>query len=198
MIFNKIPMDLQMFADEGAGDAGDNPEVDGVESESDKANNPEEKTTQEIIDDAVEERLARADKKHEAELAKVKEKAKADAERYADMTEKEKESAEMTDRIAELEAREKELNNRELLNNIQADLTERKLPTAFADALLVIQDNEKIKESIEEIKEIWDAEITEAKKESVRQPTPNDSSRSYAGEDKAGSKSEFFDSGRKI
>lgn len=198
-----LKMNLQYFASEddpnGETDPVDN--QDDPNGDDDGGNESSEFTQEELqeqIDDAVEARLARERKKHEKELEKVREKARADAENYAKMTEKEKEEAKLQERLDAIEERERELNNRELLTNIKSDLQDKSLPVAFADSLLLLQDNDKIKETIEEIKETWDEEIAEAKKENVRQETPKDSTRSYKSKNKGKSKSEFFDEGRKI
>lgn len=200
---DKLKMNLQMFGEQGGSDDADiNDNPDNI----DNGNNPDptdklpktEDELQEIINKSVESRLAREKAKADAEIKRIKEKAKADAKKYADMTESEKEQAEIEDRIKELEAREKELNDRELLANIKSDLAEKNLPSVFADSLLVIQDNEKIKKAIGEIKSAWDEEIAEAIKASARQETPSANSRSYATKDKTRSKADFFNEGRKI
>lgn len=203
---DKLKMNLQMFGGEGdeggeGAGAGGNPDEggSGEGTEPDVKLPKSEEELQNLIDNAVKTRLARQKEKTEAEIKKVKEKAKADAKRYADMSESEKAQAELDEKIKEIEEREKELNNRELLGNIKTDLTAKGLPDVFADSLLVIQDNEKIKTAINEIKTAWDEEIAEAIKASVRQETPNTSSRSYAGKDKGiKSKADFFNAGRKV
>lgn len=202
---DKLKMNLQMFAeDPNESEKGENPDLtdeesggsgeDGSEVELPKS----EEELQKMINETVKARLARQKEKSEAEIKKIKEKAKADAKRYADMSESEKAQAELEDRIKEIEERERELNDRELLNNIKIDLREKGLPIVFAESLLVIQDNEKIKSAINDIKVAWDKEIVEAKKASVRQETPSDKSRSYVSEGKKKSKADFFNEGRKI
>lgn len=200
---DKLKMNLQMFAENGEGAGTDKHSDEGGNNEgagTDESKLPKtEDELQEIIDKSVESRLARQKAKADAEIKAIKEKAKADAKRYADMTESEKAQAELEERIKEIEDREKELNNRELLTNIKSDLSAKGLPDAFADSLLVIQDNEKIKTAIEEIKTAWDEQIAEEIKASVRQETPSTNSRSYAGKEKKSiSKADFFNEGRKV
>src|SRR5690625_6048018 len=77
--------------------------------------------------------------------------------------------------MEELEQREKELNDRQLLNQIESDLKENNLPTSFSETLLSLQDNEKIKGKIVEIKEEFDAAVNEQVKEAHRQDTPGQS-----------------------
>lgn len=197
----KLKMNLQYFAEEDPSDQEDSgtQENDGDE-EGDEGSEKllTEEEVQARIDDAVKSRLARKEKEFQDKLKKEKEKAKADAEKYARMSQEEKEQAEIQERIKELEEREKELNDRELLTNIKADLTDKNLPVAFADYLLEMQDVELIKTSIEEIKGVWDEEISEFKKASVRQSNPKDSDVSFRGKKKDQSKSDFFNEGRKI
>lgn len=209
-INGKLKMNLQYFATDGddegdlegssgKGTEGDHDEDDDSGDDDSGVELPKtEEELQTIINASVEARLARENKKHKAELEAERKKIKADAERYAQMSDKEKKQAEIDDRIKKLEEKEAELNNRELLSEIKSDLTEKELPLAFAEPLLTIQDNEKIKEAIIEIKTTWDDEITEAKKASIRQSNPRGSSRSYNSDSRSKSKREFFDSGRKI
>lgn len=197
----KLKMNLQMFAKEDEDDSGKEDNLDeGGKNESDDSSLPkDEKELQKIIDNAVETRLARQKEKTEEKIRKIKEKAKSDAQAYADMSESEKEKAKLEERMKEIEKREKEINDRELLGNIKETLMEKELPVVFADSLIKMQDNEKIQESIKEIKRAWDEELAEAVKASVRQDTPSASSRSYADDSgKPKSKAEFFNAGRKI
>lgn len=201
----KVKMNLQYFAEDPNSEEGDNPDLEGEENNSEDGSKPEgdelPKSKSELdshTNKAIQKALENQRKEFKDKLDAEREKARADAEKYAKMTEKEKEDAEMQERLKELEERERELNNRELLTNIKSDLQDKELPDAFADSLLLLQDNEKIKEAIEEIKETWDSEIAEAKKESVRQKTPKGSTRSYAGKGKGKNKADFFNEGRKI
>lgn len=177
-----LKMNLQMFAE-----PGDTPPADPP-ADNPPADEPITLTQKELqskLDAEAEKRVAKVLEKKQAEwkatTAKELEKAKADAEEYAKMTEQQKKDAEYQKKLDELSAKEKEINDRELLTSIKTDLQENKLPLAFATSLLSIQDNEKIKESISEIKKVWDAEIAEAKKEGARQDTPNNGKQSYSG-----------------
>lgn len=128
------------------------------------------------IEAEADRKLAKALEKKQAEWnEKLEERLKEErksAEEYAKMTAKEKEDAEYQKRVEKLEAREKEINNRELLSQIESDLKENDLPTTFAQSLLSIGDNEKIKESITGIKKDFDAAVAEKVKEALRQETP--------------------------
>lgn len=196
-----LKMNLQYFADPDPTDPPADP--NGGNDEDPKDPDVELPSSQSeldsVVNKAVQKALENTRKEHEKELEKEREKARSDAENYAKMTEKEKEEAKLKERIEKLEAKERELNNKELLTNIKADLQEKELPIDFADMLLTLQDNDKIKESIENIKEQWDEQITEAIKASARQENPKDSTRKYNGSSNNGtSKKQLFDEGRKI
>lgn len=124
------------------------------------------------ISKAVESALKKQRSKWEEEKEQEIEKAKNEAVEYAKMTQKEKEEAEFKKRLEQLEDREKELNNRELLSQIESDLKENELPASFAQSLLAIQDNEKIKEAITGIKKEFDEAVNAQVKEKLRQDTP--------------------------
>ena len=124
------------------------------------------------ISKAVESALEKREAKLQKELETRIEKERNEAAEYAKLTEKEKQEADLKKRLEALEQREKELNNQQLLNQIQSDLRENNLPLSFAESLLTIQDNEKIKESIATIKQEFDNAINEQVKSALRQETP--------------------------
>lgn len=167
-----LPLNLQFFADEST---DENTEDENTENQT---NDEQDNTTftQSEVDSQISKAVDSALKKQQAKLEKEKQaeldKAKAEAANYAKMTQKEKEDAEHQKRVKELEDRERELNNRELLSQIESDLKENELPSAFAESLLSIQDNEKIKESITDIKKQFDEAVNAKVKEALRQDTP--------------------------
>src|SRR5699024_2037277 len=120
------------------------------------------------VDSALKKQQDKLEKQKQEEL----DRAKAEATEYAKLTQKEKEEADYNKRMRALEEREQELNNKELLSQIESDLKENELPTSFAQSLLAIQDNEKIKESITDIKKQFDEAVNEAVKGKLRQDTP--------------------------
>lgn len=167
-------MNLQLFADEGE----ENEDVEEVEEEEEEKNTTYtkdelEQKIQSESDKRVTDALKTARAKWEREYQEKIEDEKTKAAEYARMTAKEKEEAELKEKINELEERERELINRELLNEIQSDLKENQLPLQFAESLLAIQDNKKIKEAIKGIKKDFDLAVNEQVKEALRQDTPN-------------------------
>ena len=127
------------------------------------------------ISKAVESALSKREAKMKEEMEQRIEQERNEAAEYAKLTQKEQEEAEFNKRLEELEKREQELNNQQLLNQIESDLKENNLPTSFSETLLSLQDNEKIKGKIVEIKEEFDAAVNEQVKEALRQDTPGQS-----------------------
>lgn len=171
--YELLKLDLQFFADE-------TPPGDDTPPADDKTP-PEDVTLSQVeldkkIEAEADRKLAKALEKKQVEWdAKLEEKlneAKKDAAAYAKMSEKEKEDAEYQKRVEKLEAREREINNRELLSEIESDLKDNELPVSFASSLLLIGDNEKIKEAVTGIKEDFDEAVAQKVKESLRQDTP--------------------------
>jgi len=168
---NPLKLNLQFFGDPN--DPPEDPPADPPEED------PEDKDTtftQSEVDSQISKAVDSALKKQQAKLEKEKQaeldKAKAEAAEYAKLTQKEKEEADYNKRVKALEDREQELNNKELLSQIESDLKENELPPSFAQSLLAIQDNEKIKESITDIKKQFDEAVNEAVKGKLRQDTP--------------------------
>ena len=124
------------------------------------------------ISKAVENALEKNRAKWEKEKQEQIEKERNEAAEYAKLTQKEKEEADYKKRLEELEKRERELNNRQLASQIESDLRENNLPVAFTDSLLAIQDNEKIKEAISDIKKEFVDAINTQVKDALRQDTP--------------------------
>lgn len=124
------------------------------------------------ISKAVENALEKNRAKWEEEKQEQIEKERNEAAEYAKLTQKEKEEADYKKRLEELEKRERELNNRQLASQIESDLRENNLPVAFTDSLLAIQDNEKIKEAISDIKKEFVDAINTQVKDALRQDTP--------------------------
>ena len=52
-------------------------------------------------------------------------------------------------------------------SDVVDDLKEQELPTSFADALIKIEDNEEIKETIQQIKKDFDSAVGEKVKEAT-------------------------------
>lgn len=182
-----LKMNLQTFAEPGDTPPGDdNPPADDPNSKDDEPITLTAKELQSKLDAEAEKRVNKVLEKKQAEwkaqTEKELEKAKTDAEEYAKKTDQQKKDADYQKKLDSLTAKEKEINDRELLTNIKSDLQESALPLAFADSLLAIQDNEKIKDTISEIKKSFDEAVNEKVKESLRQKTPNNGSQSTKNE----------------
>lgn len=181
MDMNKfLKLNLQHFA-EGEGNTGDlennnkkEPGNDGNESQQgeDKKGYSQSELDS-AVSKAVEKVKSKLSNQYKQELEDEVEKARKEAESYAKLTEKEKRDKELEKRENQLKERERELNLRHLKSDVEADLRENNLPTTFADSLILIEDNEKIKESIQSIKKEFDLAVKEQVKEATRQNTPS-------------------------
>lgn len=163
-----LPLNLQFFSEEEPPPEGDEtPPEDITLSQAD---------LDKKIEAEADRKLAKALEKKQAEWdAKLEEKLKTErktAAEYAKMTAKEKEDAEYASRLSELEKREAELNNRQLLSQVEADLKENGLPVSFATSIVAVGDNEAIKGAINAIKKDFDEAVNEAVKGKLRQDTP--------------------------
>lgn len=167
----RLPLNIQFFAE---------PPANPVEPPADPAPPEDVTLTQAELDKKIEaeadRKLAKALEKKQAEWqSQLEEKLAAErktAEEYAKMTAKEKEDAAYKSKLSELEKREQEINKRELLTQVEADLKDNSLPVSFASSLLTVGDNEQIKEAINAIKKDFDEAVNEAVKGKLRQDTP--------------------------
>lgn len=182
-----LKLNLQYFADdegESENNTQDDESVNDSDTQQDDENNPQGYTQAQVdsqISKAVDKALAKREKKHQQELEDAREKARKEAESYAKLTEKEKREKQISEREKQLEERERELNLRHLQNDVQADLKEKGLPSVFADSLILLDDNEKISESIQNIKKEFDNAVKEQVKEATRQSTPSNRGTNFAG-----------------
>lgn len=186
MDMNKfLKLNLQHFAD-NEGNEGESENNNNVSVNDDDQQQGEDKKgySQSEVDSAVskavEKYKSKLEKQHQQELEEAKEQARKDAESYAKLTEKEKRDKELEKRENQLKERERELNLRHLKSDVEADLKDNNLPTSFADTLILIEDNDKIKESIQSIKKDFDAAVKEQVKEATRQTTPSNKSSNFA------------------
>ena len=167
----RLPLNIQFFAE---------PPANPVDPPADPAPPEDVTLTQAELDKKIEaeadRKLAKALEKKQAEWqSQLEEKLAAErktAEEYAKMTAKEKEDAAYKSRLSELEKREQELNKRQLLTQVEADLKENGLPVSFASSLLTVGDNEQIKGAINAIKKDFDEAVNETVKDKLRQDTP--------------------------
>jgi hypothetical protein len=176
--FEPLRLDLQYFADGGeSGEGQGNGEGEGSgQGEENKKFELTQEELQKKVEAESDRKLAKAlekkQKEWESQLEQRVADAKKDAEQYAKMTQKEREDAEFKKRLEALDKRERELNTKQLRSEVEADLKDEGLPAAFADSLIKLEDNEKIKEAVSSIKKEFDDAVNNAVKEKLRQDPP--------------------------
>lgn len=106
----------------------------------------------------------------------------SEAEKLAKMTKDERAEYLREKERKAFEQEKEEFEREKLTVEVIKELQEQSLPIDFADALVYIDDAEKIKETIKSIKEVWDAAITEAIKSKARQKTPEESGQAAGGQ----------------
>lgn len=176
-----LPLDLQFFADNpDGGQLGDNSDDNPDNNDPDDKDNKDNKdnkdafTRSEVdseISKAVDKALKNRDAKHQEDLQKAIDDALAEKERVSKLSEKERKEEELTQKEKKLLERETEIARKELLSDARADLTDKGLPTSFAE-LLLGEDAEKTLENINNFKTAFDNAVNESVKEKLRQDTP--------------------------
>ncbi|WP_200411929.1 DUF4355 domain-containing protein [Virgibacillus salexigens] len=166
-----LKMYLQYFAEGDPNDPPADPPKDDPEGDPGK-----ETFTQSEVDSkiskAVDSALKKREKQFEEEKQQAVEDAKKDAAAYAKMTKQQQEESDLKKREEALNNRERELNMKQLRSEIESDLKADGLPTEFAESLITLEDNEKIKEAISGIKKHFDEAVNQTVKEKLRQDTP--------------------------
>lgn len=117
---------------------------------------------------AVAKALANNDKKWQAKI----DAAKKEATSYAKMTKEQQKEADLKAREQALVDKEQALNRKQLLTDVTADLGAKGLPTAFAEVLVKLDDNDAIAQAVADIKAAWDESVAAQLKASARQSTP--------------------------
>lgn len=170
-----LKLNLQFFAD---GDDNTKDDPPGGSDKGDKGG--EDKTPEEIelekkIEAESDRKLAKAlEKKQrewEAKQEEAIQKALEEKERLSKLSEKERKEEELSTREKELQNRLAEIERKELRSDAVSDLSEKGLPTEFADILLG-EDAESTLENINKFKTTFDAAVNAKVKEAIRQDTP--------------------------
>jgi hypothetical protein len=173
--FEPLKLDLQFFAEPNEPPA-DPPNPNDPPKDAPAKIELSGEELQKKIEAESDRKLAKAlekkQKEWEDQLDQRIADAKKDAEQYAKMTHKEREDAEYKKRLEALDKRERELNTKQLRSEVETDLKDEGLPAAFADSLIKLEDNEKIKEALSSIKKEFDAAVNNAVKEKLRQDPP--------------------------
>ncbi|WP_073504368.1 DUF4355 domain-containing protein [Staphylococcus succinus] len=182
---DKLRLNLQHFAE--GGEPNDPPAPQDPTDPKDPEPTDDTFTSSEVdskVSKAVEKALQKKEQKHQKELEDAKAEARKQAESYAKLTEKEKYEKGLSDREKMLADKERELNLRHLKADVETDLKDNELPAEFAETLITLEDNEKIKESIQGIKKQFDAAVQEQVKEVTRQGTPASNSSTFTNNSK--------------
>lgn len=180
-----LKLNLQFFAEGGEGSGSDTGEGEGEGagngegSGEGEGSKKVELTTEELqkkVEAESDRKLAKALEKQKKDWEKEKqqaiEDAKKDAANYAKMTKQQQEEADYNKRMKAIEDRERQLNLKELTSKVEDDLKDQGLPSTFSSSLVLLEDNEKIKESITGIKKTFEEAVNAAVKEKLRQDTP--------------------------
>ncbi|WP_179134074.1 DUF4355 domain-containing protein [Halobacillus massiliensis] len=164
-------LNLQFFAEDDTSDSDTD-----QDDTNDSDDNQDQSFTQSDVDSAVSKAVDKALKNREKQFEKEKQRAiddaKKDAKEYAKMTKSEQEQADFEKRKKALDDRERDLNLKQLRTEVEVNLKEEGLPSDFAESLITLEDNEKIKESISNIKKTFDEAVNHAVKEKLRQDPP--------------------------
>lgn len=171
MLVDKRKLNLQMFAepeDAGQNDGGDN--GDGQQDDAQAIQFKSQSELDAYMDKHAEKALKTAREKWERESKLREEKVRTEAERLAQMTEKERQEAIEAEREKQLADREAELNRRELKANSLLELSERKLPTALID-VVVLTDADACKKSIDAIDSAFKKAVDNAVDERLKSST---------------------------
>ena len=169
-----LKLNIQFFA----GEPGDDPKGEPDPDNKDKQPEPVTLTADELqkkIEAESDRKLASALKKKQDEWKEQQQeainKALEEKERLSKLSEKERKDEELTKRERELEKRQNEIQRKELKADAVADLTNKGLPSSFAEILLA-EDAEKTLGNIKTFKEAFDAAVNDAVKARLRQDDP--------------------------
>lgn len=168
----RIPM--QFFAGDGTESAGAAASADGAQNpepvpqgdgqqKTEPAPAAEKTFTQADLDKIVAERLARQQKKFEAEKEEAAKLAKMNADQKAEYAAKKREE--------ELAAREKSIAEKELRYTALGILEESKLPSSLVDCLN-LSSADSCNASIEALKKAWPEAVTAAVDNALRSNNP--------------------------
>lgn len=165
---NLLKLNIQFFAEEPTPPGDDVPPVEDITLSADDL----AKKVEAESDRKLASALAKKQVEWDAQLDEKLKAERKSAEEYAKLTAKEKDDADYKKRVSDLEKRENELNSRQLLTQVEADLKDNGLPVSFAATLTTVGDNEQIKKAIADIKSDFDNAVNDAVKEALRQDTP--------------------------
>lgn len=161
------PLNLQLFAED---DAGDNDQNDSSENEDGGDDESQEQTktfTQDEVDNIIKGRLAKERKSWEKQLVDQQ----TEAEKLASMSEKEKKQYQEQKRAKDLEAREAAITRRELTAQAKEQLADKGLPVTLAE-ILNFSDAESCSKSIETVEKAFQTAVEKAVEERIKGGKP--------------------------
>lgn len=176
-----LKLNIQFFAGETKPPAGD-PPADTKKTEDDPAGgDPPAKVelTQTELDKKIEaeadRKLSKALEKKQAEWQEQQQQAIKDAleneKRLSKLSEKERKDEELTTREKQIQQRLQVIERKELKADVVSDLSEKGLPSTFADFLLADNAENTLK-NINAFKEAYDKAVNETVKQKLRQDPP--------------------------
>ncbi|WP_433956987.1 DUF4355 domain-containing protein [Cytobacillus horneckiae] len=171
----KLPLklDLQLFSDDnppggdGSQGGGDNPPPKKIELTEAELLKKIESESDRKLSSALEKKQQEWESQTEQKIQA----ALAEKERLSQLSEKERKDEELNNREKEIENRLAELERKELKADAVTDLTEKGLPSSFADFVLG-KNAETTLANINAIKTAFDEAVNAAVKERLRQDTP--------------------------
>lgn len=178
-----IPLNLQLFAEDGGGEAegldvggeGENEGEDGDDNEQPSFDDfLTDKKNQAEFDRRVNKAIQKAVTKAEAKWKAEHDDNLSEAEKLAKMSKEEKARYLFDKEKREFEDERNKFAKEKLEVEVTKQLQEEGIPTAFAKLLVNLGEAESISETIKEIKKEWDEKINEAVKAKARQSTPRD------------------------
>lgn len=175
----QIPINLQLFAEAGAGEGGGetgNDDGKGEGTGDGKGSEGGEKSFDDVLKDKkyqseFDKRIAKALEtakgKWETDKATELENAKTEAEKLAKMNAEQKAKYAEEKRLSELEKREKDITTRELKAQAYETLAEKGLPKDLVEILNYL-DAESCNKSIEAVEKAFQSAVEKAVNEKLR------------------------------
>lgn len=164
-----LKLNLQNFADDPEGGGQDEPPADleKLELTADELQKKIEAESDRKLASALQKKRG----EWESELQTKIDDALKEKDRLSKLSDKERKDEELSQREKDIAKRLAEIERKELKADAIADLTQKELPTSFADFLLA-EDAESTLKNINDFKTAFDEAVNAAVKEKLRQETP--------------------------
>ena len=165
-IKNMMPLNLQLFAEEGEDDTGDEGNPDNAQSgEPEDGKGKVTTLTEDDVDRIVQKRLARARKKWDKEHT--------EAERLQKMTDDEKKQYEEDKRKEDLDNREAAITRRELTAVAKEQLNAAGVPADMAD-FIDYTDADSVNESVKRLSKAFKGAVQQSVDDRLKGKAPLD------------------------